>query len=427
MHGALGPSRPGPRLRLTLRVLSQILTTDRPGGRKSRRMGRLGKKSAVLVAIASVAGSAILADHLASRRHLDRLLTDANAALDQRDFPTASARLNEYLESRPDDLPVRLLAAQTARRQGDFDAAHGQLRRYQDAGGPPEARLRELQLLIAQEDGTSDADALMASCLSPAPPPDVDLVLEVAIEQHLKLLDRAYRSGKTLVDGPSGKARAQTERAIAVWLQRRPLQADQIQGLIWRGDLDLLTNRRAAVDDFRQATEIDPTHFNARLDLAIALVEYDMSEAAQHLEFLHTRDPENQQVSLLLAQVRRSLGQPEAAISLIDELLRRNPTHSAAVLERGKAALDLGRPAEAEQSLRLAVGQTPDDPLAHLALSRCLLLLGKEAESKAHEQRYQELELKRLEAEENLAASRRDWQNRTDRGERAPRPGAPMR
>ncbi|MBO0697306.1 MAG: tetratricopeptide repeat protein, partial [Zavarzinella sp.] len=268
---------------------------------------------------------------------------------------------------------------------------------------------------------------LMASCLSRAPPADVDLVLEVAIEQHLKLLDRAYRSGKTLVDGPSGKARAQTERAIAVWLQRRPLQADQIQGLIWRGDLDLLTNRRAAVDDFRRATEIDPTHFNARLDLAIALVEYDMSEAAQHLEFLHTRDPENQQVTLLLAQVRRSLGQPEAAISLIDELLQRNPTHPAAVLERGKAALDLGRPAEAEQFLRLAVGQTPDDPLAHLALSRCLLLLGKEAESKAHEQRYQELELKRLEAEENLAASRRDWQNRTDRGERAPRPGAPMR
>ncbi len=255
-------------------------------------MRRVGKRGVIVAAILVVAGSALLADHVATSRRLDRLLADANGALDRRDFRLASSKLDEYLREQPDDLPARLLAAQAARRQGDFDAAHTHLRYHQDHDGPPEPRLREQQLLLAQEDGTSDADVLIESCLSPSPPPDVDLVLEVAIDQQLKLVDRAFNAGKTLVDGPAGMARARVEQAIALWLQRRPLPADQVQGLIWRGKLHLVTDQRAAIDDFRRATEIDPGHFNARLQLAVSLMEYDVHEAAQHLEHLHDCDPQ---------------------------------------------------------------------------------------------------------------------------------------
>jgi tetratricopeptide (TPR) repeat protein len=389
-------------------------------------MRHIGKRGVILAAVLVVAGSAFLADHVATSRRLDRLLTDANAAIDRRDFPSASARLNEYLRDRPDDLPVRLLAAQTARRQGDFDAAHSYLSYYQEHGGPDESRLREQQLLLAQEDDTPDVDVLMESCLEPSPPPDVDLVLEVVIERQLKRIDRAFNAGKTLVDGPSGKARAETEQAIAIWLQRRASPADQVQGLIWRGRLHLLTDQRAAIDDFRRATEIDPDHFNARMNLARSLIEYDVNEAGRHLELLNARDPQNPQVIMMLAQVRRSLGQPAAAIELLDQLLRRNPT-AAALLERGKAALDLGKPTEAEPFLQKALDQTPDNPFVHLALSRCLLLTGHEAEAKEHERLYKDLQQKRLKAEDDLAESRRQWQNKEDRADRAPRTGPPGR
>jgi Flp pilus assembly protein TadD len=130
---------------------------------------------------------------------------------------------------------------------------------------------------------------------------------------------------------------------------------------------------------------------------------------------------------MLLARARRSLGQPESVIGLLDELLERSPTDTAAILERGKATLDLGRPNEAEPFLRLALAQAPNDPFVHLALSRCLLLTGKEPEARRHQQLYEELQLKILQAEEDLAASRREWQNKTDRGDKSPRLTFPER
>src|SRR5262249_46315468 len=150
-------------------------------------------------------------------------------------------------------------------------------------------------------------------------------VLEVAIEHQLKLLEREANSGMSLVEGTNGTARDKTEQAIATWLQWRTGRADQVQGLIWRGKLNLLVSRRAAIDDFRRATEMDPGHFDARLNLAVSLVEYAVGESAEHLELLRARDPRNPRVVMLLARARRSLGQPESVIALLDELLERSP------------------------------------------------------------------------------------------------------
>lgn len=390
-------------------------------------MHRIGKKGVIIVAVLVVAGSAFLADHVATNRRLDRLVADANAAIDRRDFKLASARLDEYLRERPDDLSVRLLAARTARRQGDLDAAHSHLRFYQEHGGPDGPRLREQQLLLAQEDAAPDVDALMDECLASPPPPDVDLVLEVAIEQQLKRLERGFNAGKTLVDGPYGKARAQTEQSIATWIQRRPGPIDQAQGLIWQGKLHLLTDQQSAVDDFRLATEIAPDSFDARVNLARSLIEYDVGEADKHLELLHARDPQDPQVIRLLAQVKRGLGRPGEANELLDQLLQQRPTDAAALLDRGKGALDLGKPAEAEPYLRRALEQSPDDPFVHLALSRCLSLTGRDVEARRHEQLYKDLQQKRLKAEDDLAESRRQWQNKEDRTDRGPRGGSTNR
>src|SRR4051794_28439670 len=56
---------------------------------------------------------------LLARRHLRA----AEQAVQRRDFAQAGAHLADYLRLKPDDTDVRLLAARTARRGGDFDGA----------------------------------------------------------------------------------------------------------------------------------------------------------------------------------------------------------------------------------------------------------------------------------------------------------------
>src|SRR5260370_21159573 len=60
----------------------------------------------------------------------------ALAALERRDFRQAGSHLQRCLEVNSSDLTVRLLAAQTARRQRDYAAALAHLRAYAKCPGP---------------------------------------------------------------------------------------------------------------------------------------------------------------------------------------------------------------------------------------------------------------------------------------------------
>jgi len=374
------------------------------------------KKGVVCLAICLVAGFVIFANRVAESRRLDAIIDAANESIEGRDFAAASAHLNEYLAARPKDIPIRLLAAQTARRNRDFDIARKHLRIYQDLDGPKEPRARERQLLLAQEDGGAEVVDLLESCLSATPPEDVDLACEVAIEQMLNFLDSSVRAGMSILEGPRGKARDRTELAIQLWFQRRPGQADQVQGLIWRANLNQWVNLASTHSDYRRALEIDPNHFKARTSLAMSLMNYDAREATQHLELLHQRVPSDQHVSIQLAISRRNIGEFQGAILLLDEVLLRTPDEPNALLERGKAALDLDRPAEAERFLRQALDRAPNDPFVHLALSRCLLLSGKESQGRHHEQRYTELSSEQLRAGERQAEAQREMRKKMELG-----------
>lgn len=324
----------------------------------------------------------------------------AQEALTRRDFPQAGAHLKHCLAVWPDDTSVRLLAAQTARRQGDLDEAQRQLHVYQQLKGPEAERLRELRLLLIQQGDPTGVDDLLDSCLNDPNRPEMYLTLEVALEAKVKVLERGHDADVSLLEGPLGQQRERAESALALWLRLRREPADQVQGLLWRGRLDLLINPQAAVADFRQALALDPDNFDARLNLAVALADYDPQEAARHLEILRGRDAHNSRVAILLAIFRRGLGQLPEAQQLLDDVLATNPDHFSALLERGKVALDAGRPDQAEGFLRRALARDPREPFAHLALSRCLHLMGKEGEAQLHQQQYSEIEAERAEADQ---------------------------
>jgi tetratricopeptide (TPR) repeat protein len=324
----------------------------------------------------------------------------AQVALASRSFSQANGHLNQCLAIWPRDTSVRLLAAQTARRRGNLDEARQELRVFQQLKGSEQDLLRELRLLVVQQGDPTELDSLMESCVKDPSRPDAYLILEVVLEEKVKLLERAYDADMTLLEGPGGQQRAQAESALTLWFQQRPDPADQVQGLMWRGRIHLLINQQEAAADFRQALALDPAHFDARLNLAVALADYDPEEAVQHLEILRQRDPQNERVAILLATFRRGLGQLSEAQQILDDVLAVHPDHFAALLERGKGALDAGRPEEAEGFLRRALARGPNEPFVHLALSRCLHLTGKEDEAQIHQQRYSQIEAERTEADQ---------------------------
>jgi tetratricopeptide (TPR) repeat protein len=215
---------------------------------------------------------------------------------------------------------------------------------------------------------------------------------EAFIVETLDRLQQLQEKGSTLLEGKADELRLRAERAVTQWLAYYERPSDQVLGLIWRGRLHLLiVNQEDAVAAFQQALQLDPESHDARLYLAMALYERDPKAALDHLEVLWQRDRSSERVSYLLASCRRNLGQLKEAEQVLDEFLGDNPKHAGALLERGKIALDEGRPEEAERFLRRALAEAPKDAAIHLALGRCLHLGGKQEEAQRHQRLYQEL------------------------------------
>jgi tetratricopeptide (TPR) repeat protein len=361
-----------------------------------------------LLSLAAGVGTYYLVRHL---RYLAQYQA-AEEALARRDFRQAAAHLRVCLDARPGDLSARLLAAQAARRQGDLAQAAEHLSAYEAANGPADELAEERRRLRAQEGDPAAAELLLASGSRDPPPPGADLALEAAIEGILAAMEAAFERGMLYTDARAAREVARLRDAVALWQRRREAEPDQVQADVWRGRIHLLTNEPAAAAALlRQALVRAPDHFGARLSLAGALVNASPAEAADHLQALRRQAPGNGRVGYLLAAVRRSLGQHAEARRVLDEMLAGNPDDALALTERARVDLDAGRPAEAEPFFRRAEARAPNDPDLCLALSRCLYMLGRGAEAKEYQTKYEALEAERTRAREEslrLAKSAQD-------------------
>src|ERR1700676_3034631 len=105
----------------------------------------------------------------------------ASRALENYDYVQAGADLDGYLSVHPTDPDAVLLAAQTARRRGDFPEALRLLSRAEKQGAPAEAVDTEQQLLQVQGGDLADARPLARYCSDHADDPNGALALEVLI------------------------------------------------------------------------------------------------------------------------------------------------------------------------------------------------------------------------------------------------------
>jgi hypothetical protein len=139
--------------------------------------------------------------------------------------------------------------------------------------------------------------------------------------------------------------------------------------------------------------DLAPDCAEARLGLANSLARLGRArEAVTHYEELQRQQPGDPAVILGLARCRHDLHELAEAWQLLDHLLAEQPGQAAALLERGRLAWRLGRPAAAEKDFRRAAALAPFDREARAALYACLQAEGKTAEARDCLARLQQIE-----------------------------------
>ncbi len=349
-----------------LRPLARIVAAAR--GHPGRALAL-----ALLVAALAVAGG-VGVRHLRAQHHYRQ----AVAALDRYDFPAAEEHLAVCLETWPDGPATHFLAARLCRHSGHFGRAAEHLRTARRLGHPAEAIETEHLLLRARQHRDRAALAELQARVE-AGDPETPAILEVLIQEYID----TYRL-------------RQAAQALDRLLEYRP---NHVKALVGRGFVkERLFDHGAAVRDYRAALALDPDNDEAQTKLAEALlITGPAAEAAAAFERLRQRHGDRPAVLLGLARSRRQQGQFEEARGLLDQLLKQKPDYAAALTERGKVALELGHPAEAEPWLRRAVQLAPNDRETRHQLYHCLRAAGR-PEAATHFARYQEIDaaMKRL-------------------------------
>jgi Tfp pilus assembly protein PilF len=298
----------------------------------------------------------------------------ARKALAQREYLTAWDHLQDSLRVWPRDGATRLLAAQAARRAGLFGEAERQLDQYVRVHGPSEEVTLERVLNQAQQgELPPDREQWLRGRIE-AEPEQAVLILEALAQGCIA----TYRLHHAL-------------DYLAAWLEREP---DAVPALLSRGWVqERIYWFEQAREDYRRAVALAPNDTEARLRLAQNLgLGGDSREAAEHFEWLRERQPDNPIVVMGLAQAKAKLGAMEEARQLLDALALRFPQEAPVLLERGRVALQMGRPEEAEPWLRRAVAAAPYEYQPHYSLVQCLNQLGKVSEARVAQERTDRLE-----------------------------------
>jgi tetratricopeptide (TPR) repeat protein len=289
---------------------------------------------------------------------------EAERALVRRDFEQAQAHLERCLLVRSSSPETHFLAARAARCAGHCDDAERHLNESQRLGELPERVRLERALLAVGRGHRSPRIERELQYLVEQDHPDSVLILEVLAKFYMK----SYQMRLALA-------------CLNRWLEREP---ENTQALMWRADThERLLMYQDALKDWDQVVAIDPQHDEARQRLAEGLVEANQPAAAlAHFEYLARRQPEDTKVMLGLARCRHLLDQLEEAQKLLDALLLASPNDAAALRERGRLALETGRPGEAEQWLRKAWDLAPYERATTYVLFVSLTQLGRFEEAK---------------------------------------------
>ncbi len=310
----------------------------------------------------------------------------AEKALAEYDFAEARRLLARCIRLQPRRADLRLLAAQTARRDGDVDRAEEQLDVYHElVGGPSPEETLERALILAQRGRVHEVVPYLTESLDVRHPQSEQILeaLTMGCIQAYQLRRGQFWARELLARWPGN--------AIG-----RLLQAETV---------DSQGNRDKAIGQLQALVKDYPRYYRARLSLAAILFKSRRyREAVVEYATLHQQRPDELAPLLGLASSYDRLGAADEARPLMEQLEERFGDNSEALLECGRFALARRRPADAERLLRRAVELNPHDHEIHRELGVCLDQLGKKEESRRHLERYKQIEGDLILLEKTLAA-----------------------
>lgn len=279
----------------------------------------------------------------------------------------AKPRLDFCLSVWPRSVPVHLLAARSARLRGHFPEAEMLLNRCLKLNhGASEAIQLEF-LLLRVQGGEVDrvADDLLVYVENHSP--EAPVILHTLASAYMQNL----RYGPAFV-------------FLSRWHEVAP---DSPEPLRWRGwILERMSDRDGAINEYKQALELDPDHVLVRLRLAeVYLERSDPLAALPHLERLRQRFPDRMDIQARLGQCRCLQGEMEEARRLLESAVEQLPADSAVLICLGKVHMQATppRPADAEVWLRRALALDPTDREAEHLLAQCLRSQGRIKEAQA--------------------------------------------
>jgi tetratricopeptide (TPR) repeat protein len=397
---------------------TMVMTRPGEDDRHWRFSPRVALTAIILFAI--LIGFILFASRELWARYHYRAAQQAHAAKD----PAAEyAHLLQCLRVWTTSGETYLLAAQAARRTGDFDEAEKLLKRSDQLAAPPSSVLLERLLLGFQRHPADyDLHALLATARN-APPN------QEAVGELLEALSRACLKSFRLSEARS---------CLDLWIEREPAN---LQALLWRGWVleQVSGNSQLPLADYRQAVWHHPNEASALFRLAEILLRAKLpEEALPHLVTLDEKQPDNPLLLVNLAACRQELGEPAAARTLLDRMLTPQrlrlveqlaeraralqpvPEELASaswyrqafavapfgndgqahyvvdlyirgLLARAALALADGHPAEAETDLRTAVKLDPFDYSATYQLFLCLEQQGRKEETRDWKARLEQI------------------------------------
>jgi Flp pilus assembly protein TadD len=172
--------------------------------------------------------------------------------------------------------------------------------------------------------------------------------------------------------------------SLSRWHEVEP---DSPEPFRWRGwVLERMSDREGAINQYKQALELDPDHVAIRLRLAEMYLERsDPLAALPHLEQLRKRFPNRPDIQARLGQCRYLLGETEEAQRLLEAAVQQLPGDSMTLIYLGKIHMQATPPraVEAETWLRRALTLDPTDLETERLLTLCLRSQGRSKEAQA--------------------------------------------
>lgn len=307
-------------------------------------------------------------------------LAKAEQALKEYQFEQATAALKECIQQRPKSPPLRLLAAQAARRNGDLDEAEAQLIQYRELDGEnkTDAAL-QWSMLFAQQGRMQEVDYLIKAIEYRHP--ESEQILEALAQGsiHTYNLHRATFWIRELLE-------RYPNNPVGLWLKAETMST--------------MGNRKLALKELQDLVKKHPSGSKFRKSLVRMLSTMQKYEQAiPHYQVLQRQAPGDLETVLGLAHCWIQLDRTKEAEPLVREIEEKYSDNSEALLLCGQYAIQQQRLADAERLLRKAVEIAPFDHQVHLHLGICLKQRDKPEEGQKHIDRSKEIErgLTRLE------------------------------